>query len=564
MNERERILELMKKGILSTEEGISLLEGLAENSTKQGSNDTNELDEANQYINSQEEEQLEDFKEETFEESDQDFDEVIKQVDQDSLRLNEINDELARLKSDRTDKNDQVKLLKEQYNFEKQDLKETKEVEIEDLKKELELILAIDEVDHSNEAKRLQEKLKKEEDELERIAEENFETAVDIKKLPKLEKEIDHLDEQIRKLQEEKFQVMKSLHIGRMREWSNKAKKDVTETVDLPTNWRDDASRLFNQASDSVETAGRDLNHMIQKIGQSAKDTLNSVDWSTASLKMPSITSRSFTHQFEFLAEDLDIIDFKNSNGFIHFVESQDSDKIIVEAEITLYGKMHEENELEAFEARTDIRSEEGKLSFHIPNKRIKANLTVKLPKRQYRYLAVNQLNGDVSINHLSVEDLYLKSLNGNFYLHELNAEMVETKQTNGSIIVENSTIRDLLTSTISGDIRLKGNYISSSSSTSNGDVKITLIGDDISHVEASSVNGSVKVAVPRQLDIDGIATTTFGVIKSRLEAVEDLGEDQNTKTNRRFFREGQGHQLHLDAKTTSGNILLKDTDINL
>ena len=138
---------------------------------------------------------------------------------------------------------------------------------------------------------------------------------------------------------------------------------------------------------------------------------------------------------------------------------------------------------------------------------------------------------------------------------------MLETKGTNGKVTIKESVIRDSLIHTINGDLILQGELDNTSASTVNGTVRATLAGSKSTRLDVSSVNGMVKIAIPFEMDVEGEAQTNFGKIYSRLTDEEILSEkNDTTNKSRRFRRVREGSPLKLDATSTTGNILMKDS----
>ena len=139
---------------------------------------------------------------------------------------------------------------------------------------------------------------------------------------------------------------------------------------------------------------------------------------------------------------------------------------------------------------------------------------------------------------------------------------MLETEGVNGNVSVLDSQIRDLLISSINGGITARGDIKSGNLSTVNGTVKATLTGTDLKRLEASSVNGAVKVAIPSNLSVEGTAKTNLGSIQSRLENTEIIKEKKDrTNQFQEFRRVASENILVVKLSTTTGSIMLKDSE---
>lgn len=581
MNERERILELVKQGVLSTEEGLDLLESLAKKEVKQEAKqdfsaetvqntsfeteveemdsfeedieqDLESLDEEIDRI-SEEVEQTED--EEIQSEVEAELEKLANEVNHYSVELDQVNEKLAEAKTATRLAQEELDELEENTQEERREQRAELEEDIRRLQEELELVRKVDEVDNQEAIEEITEEIQARQEELEELKEsddEDIQSAIEA-----LEEKIEEYEEETTRYQEEKAEIMRKLHSSKMKQWTTRAKQ-VSKKLEIPEEWKSEASDAIEKAGEQIETTGKDIGGFIRETVQSAMGMLDNVEWTDMNIRVPKLTSTEFEHEWVFENSSATILDFKNANGNIKF-KSSDSEDIKVSAKVKLYGKMEEESSMEAFEARSIIEEDEDKLTFHVPNKRISANIIVSLPERTYDYLAVKLLNGNAVFSPLKVKDIYVKSTNGNITFDDLEATMLETKGTNGNVVIKESKLRDLLVNTVSGDIRFKGDVQSSDVSTTNGTIRFTLEGKEATRIKATSMNGDVKIALPKDVGIDGRAKTSFGQVKSRLEDTGASEQKEQSKHALTFRREKEGQPLHLVAKTTTGNILLKD-----
>lgn len=588
MQERERILELVKNGVISTQEGLDLLESLvkkedkkqekkdfAQPDTKQSkteekkeqkSEEKDKYSEANtQETNQQKYTDAEKAKINS--QLEKELENLSSEINHYSVELDQVNDKLTNTKKVLENKKSELYKIKEGSRLEKSDEITAIRSDILNLEKEISLIQKIDELDNTAEVAELKSDLNDNIAELEKV---QAETDPDKKmEIEELEKEIKRLEEQAEETQKDKITLMKKLHAIKMKQWTTKAKQ-VSEKLEIPENWKDEASETFSKAGKQIEASGKELGKLIREsvstsmksdTAQSVKGSINSAfenfDWKDINIKVPKLASTAFEHEWTFEETTASILDFKLANGQFK-IESSPNNTIKVSAKIKIYGKINEETPLKAFEDRSHIEIDDDKFIFHVPNKRVEATITMSLPKRIYDYTAIKLLNGDVLFNQFAGKDVFVKSTNGDMIFKNTEAVMLEIKGTNGDIQVKNSEIRDFLVSTVNGNIAYKGAPLSSDVSTTNGDIKLTLNSKEMTRIKASSVNGDVKIAIPLEVDVEGEAKTVFGKVKSRLNEI-DIQSQKDTKLNFRRIRQGQ--VLQLTAQTTSGNVLLKDTN---
>lgn len=521
MKERERILDLVKKGILSTEEGLDLLESMAtEKDEKQIKKEADkvtashkEKDKASQLIDkleNGEEEISEPVDPKERERQDQEnlekiLDELATEANKTSARLDEVNAQFADNKAARNEKQEALMQLN------------TKE-------------------------------------ELGELTEE------ELAQRQALEAEIKELEASGDTLLEEQLKLEAELKDIRKNQWSEK-KETFTDKFELPDDWKDQATDTLNQVGEKMSEAGSQLGKFLKKTFQTVSETVNdNMEWKDVSLRVPGIATTKFEHEFYYEAPAASILDIKAANGNVT-LKTWDSNDVKVEAKIKLYGKMGAEP-FEAFSERSQIEVNEDYISFQIPNKRVRADLVFYLPKRVYDHAAIKLLNGNIMIETLEAKDIYTKSTNGNIIVDQLTATMLEVEGVNGNIDIRNGNILDSIIETVNGTVTFGATAENLSVSLVNGDVRLTIKEDNLKKVEASSVNGNVKVALPDGIGLEGHAKTSLGSINSRLSNYEVVREKKE-RTNQmlQFRRVSDGEIAQVQLSTTTGSIYLKDTD---
>ena len=521
MKERERILDLVKKGILSTEEGLDLLESVAtEKDEKQIKKEADkvtashkEKDQASQLIDkleNGEEEISEPVDPKERERQDQEnlekiLDELATEANKTSARLDEVNAQFADNKAARNEKQEALMQLN------------TKE-------------------------------------ELGELTEE------ELAQRQTLEVEIKELEASGDTLLEEQLKLEAELKDIRKNQWSEK-KETFTDKFELPDDWKDQATDTLNQVGEKMSEAGSQLGKFLKKTFQTVSETVNdNMEWKDVSLRVPGIATTKFEHEFYYEAPAASILDIKAANGNVT-LKTWDSNDVKVEAKIKLYGKMGAEP-FEAFSERSQIEVNEDHISFQIPNKRVRADLVFYLPKRVYDHAAIKLLNGNIMIETLEAKDIYTKSTNGNIIVDQLTATMLEVEGVNGNIDIRNGNILDSIIETVNGTVTFGATAENLSVSLVNGDVRLTIKEDNLKKVEASSVNGNVKVALPDGIGLEGHAKTSLGSINSRLSNYEVVREKKE-RTNQmlQFRRVSDDEIAQVQLSTTTGSIYLKDTD---
>lgn len=569
MDKRKRIIELVSKGVLSVDEGLDLLESMA--------NEESQRTEATEFTSDSVEEKLheavepqtektkkeehdtteETLNDEKHQENEAELEQLATEINRFSAEIDGINDDLARAKNELAAVEEQLTDRQTTLNEDYYEEKKAYENELINLQKQIELISMIEEVDNHVELAELNKKLTKVMEKLHGL--ENL--AASDPEITELKGKAETLKQEVDRLSDMKSDKVKALHSLKMKRWSTKA-KNVSETIDIPNEWRDGASKTIDKAGDLLDETSRTVSDLFRQTFHSTKEALENVNWKDIDISLGKMkeATESFDHEWLFENTTATILDFKNADGNIQIKPSL-NDNIKVNAHIKLFRKVDEATPIEAFEARSTIQIDGDKFKFHVPNKSVAVDMIVYLPKREYDYIRLNSLNGDVTFNDLKTRDIYVKATNGDIFFNHLTATMLEVKGTNGDITLKEIDLRDLLVGTVNGDIRIVGAVQSSDVKTTSGDIRMTLLDSDLIRVVGSSVNGDVKISYPTEVGLEIDAKSTFGHVKSRLSDTQSTLSAEDKNKTHYFTRVGQEAICRVSVRTTMGNILFKDTN---
>lgn len=532
MKERGRVLELVKKGILTSEEALILLENMAtekdekqiekaaEKVDTQNIGTTNKEDQVADLMDALEKGEAEGPTVDSFEENTQDsaekdrenleriLDELATKANRASAELDEVNAEIAGIKEEIKEVAEEIGTLDTKEELDA--LTEDEQVQ----RKDLHVLLA-----------QLEEKL---------ATQSTEKTA---------------LEEELKNIRKEQWK-------GQWNDTKEKVSSQFSE------EWKDQATDTFNQVGGKVAEVGGQVGEFLKKTFNSFSDTMNdNVEWKDIKMKVPGVATTKFEHEFNYPNPQASLIDVKVANGTVVF-KTWDQEDVKVEAKIKLYGKMAGDSPMEAFLERSDIDVDDETISFQVPNKRVKADLTFYLPKRTYDHVSVKLLNGNVLVEELTAKDVYTKSTNGTITFKKIDATMLEIEGVNGEIKVLEGTILDNIIETVNGDVSISAAPESLSVSLINGDIRITAKEKTLRRVEASSANGNIKLALPNNLGVEGQVKTNLGSINSRLTDIEVVREKKDRGNQQLHFRRVLEESMaQINASTTTGSIFLKDTD---
>ncbi|HAJ55221.1 MAG TPA: PspC domain-containing protein, partial [Lactobacillus sp.] len=305
MNERERILDLVKKGVISSEEALVLLENLAK---QQGSQADSPADHTAPEDNS-ESDTHDQAKHDDHEETDTDTD----------AALTELNTEIAEAAGALDAATTQVTSI-------------NKQIEANN-----EQIIVLDTME-----------------DLEALSPEKYQKRGELKQEnQKLTDQLAELNGQVESLKANLATLRHQKHDLERQKISDKIFND---------EWQKDARDVFSEL-------GKNIGDATSQIGGFVKDTVNNVldnvDWKNVTVTVPGLATEKFEHVFEFPDSKATILDVKVANGDVHF-KPWDQPGIQVEAAIKLYGKMDAPTPLDAFNDRSRIDVTDDHFSFQV------------------------------------------------------------------------------------------------------------------------------------------------------------------------------------------------------
>lgn len=362
----------------------------------------------------------------------------------------------------------------------------------------------------------------------------------------RLDEELEALRGQVAALEAEKSEMEQNA-ADLKKEHVENSVKSFGEKLGNKEEWKDTATNF----AERLTKAGTQLSKFLVDTVQTVAEN---VDWKDTdfNIKIPGLITSKFQHEFIFDQNTATILDFQLANGNVT-LQSWDNETISVAADVKIYGKTEEATAKEAFDARSTIVMDEDKLTFRVPNKRVKCDIVVSLPKREYDYVAIKMLNGNAT----------LKNIEGKRFLHQIHERQYGYFRSQGHHAGDGwsqresgrfgkSTIVDVLAKTINGSLTIKSDVVSATVSVVNGDVKLSYPGTNAKQIQASSVNGSVKLSLPAAKSAEVKASSSLGKIMNRMENIEILRQ-KNEHTNKylEFRRMDEESPVMVELKTT-------------
>ena len=582
MNEREKILESIKKGILSPEEGLDLLESLglkdtetkteetpepqAENITESETISELETTEQEKAVESEEEFEVEETPETEAASDFEDpaaFDEVPEQEYEEKIISEEvpgINEEPAQepeLEAEPTEIKHEEKqpadsvasMIDEWENKAEPESEETDPVRSK-----------IDEFDLALQTKIETLRVKKEEfRELNLEAELGIISSENEALYNQMKIELKELEEEIELLKHERKAIDEDLFASPERPYVSDG------FFEVPDDFEEQKYRPMDRPEVEPNDWASRIGRVVNRAAKTVTDTVNNSDFDLKKInqKFYGTAKTHFSHQFTFEDIDAQTIDIKLAKGkvILKTWEDETINDVKVEATVSLLGQMEEPDPIDAFLERSRIDVNNYQILFHVPNKRVDAKLTFYLPKRQYNNLALRLLNGDLMIEELSAKNSSIKTTNGTILIKELDASMLEFEGVNNEIEIREGQILDASIETVTGTIIARADIVRSEYSLINGDIKVTARNNNLKKLEAQSVNGDVKVSLPQTIGIEGSAKTGIGTINYRFANCETVQERSGNTQKVLHFQRAAENAAQIEVSSKAGSIYLKDFD---
>ncbi|MDT2661309.1 daptomycin-sensing surface protein LiaX [Enterococcus hulanensis] len=581
MNEREKILESIKKGILSPEEGLDLLESLglkdteikaeetpepqAENITEPETTSEPETTEA-EAVGSEEEFEVEETPETEAASDFEDpaaFDEVPEQeyeekiISEEVLEFNEEPAQEPESEAESTEINHEEKqpadsvasMIDEWENKAEPEPEETDPVRSK-----------IDEFDLALQTKIETLRVKKEEfRELNLEAELGIISSENEALYNQMKIELKELEEEIELLKHERKAIDEDLFASPERPYVSDG------FFEVPDDFEEQKYRPMDRPEVEPNDWASRIGRVVNRAAKTVTDTVNNSDFDLKKInqKFYGTAKTHFSHQFTFEDIDAQTIDIKLAKGkvILKTWEDETINDVKVEATVSLLGQMEEPDPIDAFLERSRIDVNNYQILFHVPNKRVDAKLTFYLPKRQYNNLALRLLNGDLMIEELSAKNSSIKTTNGTILIKELDASMLEFEGVNNEIEIREGQILDASIETVTGTIIARADIVRSEYSLINGDIKVTARNNNLKKLEAQSVNGDVKVSLPQTIGIEGSAKTGIGTINYRFANCETVQERSGNTQKVLHFQRAAENAAQIEVSSKAGSIYLKDFD---
>lgn len=264
----------------------------------------------------------------------------------------------------------------------------------------------------------------------------------------------------------------------------------------------------------------------------------------------PNVT---YVKRFPFSGDSV-TLDLFNANMI---VEPSDDE----ECELTVTGRplrqVSEEQALEQLQASVQHSVTMNALHVRLKDRRVRATVQLKIPRRHYESLNAQTLNGEVTVHSLDVSSLRLMTANGRILVRDVIGEDFKLSTGNGTIELEAAEAHKLGAKTANGQIIVNGVYQKTDLKTANGNIRCEVKTAHDAKIEASSLAGSVSIILPHGAEVYGELETNFGGLNCNLDDMELIRNQKEIASQKLHFISGRGRtpKIEVEAETRTGTV---------
>lgn len=548
MEKKERIIELVRQNVISTEEALDLLEAAGrekgiDSQPSKGKKDTR-LDRGRQSV--------EDLVNKTIHMAEDVSRKVVDRLDgrhdsqagpqgtdfaegnQDpSLREEEFQAQREEIEAQMEAKDDEIEALEaEIQNLDKQIARKEEALIIaEERERELEILSELDD---------LTEEMQAQKDQL-------HTRQKDLKdEIHGLQVEADQLTDQITANIEGKAELDLALEelcriYGKPYEGAK-----TREGSSYADNLKDFGSEVYTEGRRFGSSLSRGLKKLFRDFDKEGLNINVTLPWTQK-------TRVQGSYQLE--AEDFDRVNVDVIEGdFI--IESHPGDQVLLEAELIFYGE-HKDFTAEHFHEMVDFKIDQGQLDLVSNRKRFGINGHLKVPDKVYHTFKVNLINGNLDMQNIQADSLDLEGIHSDLDLVALEAQTADLMSSNGDAQIRESDIQLVNFQTINGDFRIAGNVYDLKVNSVNSDVYVTKHNLQESRITIQTTHGDSKIAYPQGMPMSGRTKTSLGEVKTLIDGFNCVTVNEGDYS---FSgpEEVQGEPIQLDIDTVSGDTFIK------
>ena len=326
----------------------------------------------------------------------------------------------------------------------------------------------------------------------------------------------------------------------------------------------DHVSRAADQFGQKADRAGQRIDNEANRLGRVIGQVVSTAfkaarEGIRVGVRAYGRLGNEWEHTFNFDAKDLKVLDFKLSRGDVKVTRAH-VDQVSVNVKASFFGKIPNPN-LEDFQAHSILSMDDGNLLLQVTDDHMSADIEVTLPDQDLETVRIETTQGDMELDGIQAKEIYLTTVNGDVDLSDVAADLLDYHSTNGDLDYRLAEVKRLNLETTNGDCRVVGAIGDVAASLISGDLLLTKRDETPAAMKVSTVSGDVKIAIPANLSLEGSAQSSSGDVEHRIGHL-DVETHRHHSLEFQRLMTNQERPVHLEINTVSGDIRLKDTDL--
>ncbi len=266
-------------------------------------------------------------------------------------------------------------------------------------------------------------------------------------------------------------------------------------------------------------------------------------------------------HIFQHRDHSPTAIDVSLENGSITF-KPWDEQDIRVECTAKVYRAKDLEEARRIFLDECSFRLSDQRMLFHTKTKSMKVHATIYVPKQSFSHVKLYTFNGQINGEKINVDTFDVNAMNGSLKLTEVKAKKVIAETVNGAIELVQANAELIDVKTLNGAITVDGNVQDLDAESVNGSITYDVQElSESSYADLKAATGSIHIAVPKSLRIEGKLKTNVGGFSVSMYDHDKLEEKKEFAQKQLTFVGNQqsSPRIKINALTNTGSIIVKD-----
>ncbi|KGX86249.1 DUF4097 family beta strand repeat-containing protein [Pontibacillus litoralis] len=267
------------------------------------------------------------------------------------------------------------------------------------------------------------------------------------------------------------------------------------------------------------------------------------------------------SHIFQHQGVTFSQIEIEVANGSVRVIPWDEED-VRMECEVKVYQVNDQTEAREHFMQCKEYDVGDHTLRFQLDSKKMKADLTLYIPKRLYKTISVKLFNGVIDAEQMDVKQFQAKTTNGKISLHDIRGNELEVESSNSAMALTDIHVSEVKAETLNGKINIEGSIENVQAKCVNGNIHCTWKqGTEAHRAVLKTTTGNINVHLPTVQSVSGTIQTNVGRLKCYIPTLEVQEEVNEILKKEMRFCAGEGDALHINGETTTGDICIYSND---